>query len=152
MRASQRKKVNELQSPVRFVALVAIAGLLVGCSAVSLPVHHACSGKAWIETALYFGLSKPGGGRVSAGEWQGFVEAEISPRFKEGFTMLDGRGAWAVNQQTEHEDSKVLIVLHPPSPSFTQAATEIAKAYVARFDQQAVMQVQKKACVAFVGE
>jgi hypothetical protein len=36
---------------------------------------------------LYFGLTKPRGKTISESEWQEFVKAVITPRFREGLTV-----------------------------------------------------------------
>jgi hypothetical protein len=45
-----------------------------------------------LKDELYFGLTKPGGETISESEWQEFVKIVITPRFREGLTVLDGSG------------------------------------------------------------
>ena len=45
-----------------------------------------------LKDELYFGLTKPGGEIISESEGQEFVKAVITPRFREGLTVLDGSG------------------------------------------------------------
>jgi len=40
-----------------------------------------------LKDELYFGLTKPGGEIISKSEWQEFVKAVITPRFREGLTV-----------------------------------------------------------------
>ena len=47
-----------------------------------------------VETQLFFGMSKPKGGTVSGRDWDAFVAREVSPRFPEGFSVIDGAGFW----------------------------------------------------------
>jgi hypothetical protein len=51
----------------------------------------ACAvGDAMVETQLFFGMSRPKGGTVSGRDWDAFVAREVSPRFPEGFSVIDG--------------------------------------------------------------
>ncbi|MEG4348843.1 DUF3574 domain-containing protein [Microcoleus sp. LAD1_D5] len=45
-----------------------------------------------LKDELYFGLTKPGGKTISESEWQEFVKAVITPRFREGLTVLEDSG------------------------------------------------------------
>jgi len=45
-----------------------------------------------LKDELYFGLTKPGGERISESERQEFVKVVITPRFRKGLTVLDGSG------------------------------------------------------------
>ena len=45
-----------------------------------------------LKDELYFGLTKPGGETIYESEWQEFVKTVITPRFREGLTVLDGSG------------------------------------------------------------
>lgn len=54
----------------------------------------ACTSRRMIQTDLYFGQMKPGGGQVTEEEWKRFKEAEITRVFKEGCTILPATGHW----------------------------------------------------------
>lgn len=53
-----------------------------------------------IKDELYFGLSKPGGKVVSEGEWQQFLNGVITPKFREGLTVMNANGQY-LNQNGE---------------------------------------------------
>jgi hypothetical protein len=69
-----------------------------------------------VETMLFLGLARPGGS-VSEDEFGRFVETEVVPRWKEGFTILSGQGLWYSEQRriTEREPSRVLVRFHDGS-------------------------------------
>lgn len=116
------------------------------------PVGVACSAgeEAWLSTSLFFGRSISDGGAVSDAEWLGFVEAEIAPRFPAGFTVLDGNGFWRKADGTlGQEASKVLVVLHAPSPSQGPAFEAIIAAYKSQFRQKSVLKSVSAACIKF---
>jgi hypothetical protein len=136
------------------LAALALAALISGCSApvprsaFSLP---ACpSGDARTQTSLYFGLSRPQGADITAPEWQSFVDKEITPRFKEGLTVFDARGQWLEGSgKIARENSKVLMVIHPPGEPAEQNIEALRTRYKQQFQQESVMRVDSPVCVAF---
>ena len=99
----------------------------------------------WLRTELYFGLSKPNGGKVSKGKWNKFVKAEITPRFPNGSTTFSATGYWLDRQtkQTIKEPSRVVVICYQQSEKIEKdkALQAITKKYIELFDQQAVMRV-----------
>lgn len=106
--------------------------------------------EAWLSTRLYFGRSISEGGTVSDTDWIGFVETEITPRFADGFTVLDSKGFWRkADGALGQEHSKVLVVLHAPTPPKDAAFEAIIAAYKARFRQKSVLKSVSAACIKF---
>jgi len=132
-----------------FIALLAFSG----CAGVPVPqAAHACRlGEAMVETQLFFGMSKPDGGAVSERDWQTFVTAEIAPRFAEGFSVLDGAGFWrdAATKKTISEKSKLVVRMHADGAEADAAIRAIVDSYKARFQQDAVMRVDRPVCTQF---
>jgi len=60
-----------------------------------------------LKDEQYFGLTKPGGETISESEGQEFVKAVITPRFREGLTVLDGSGQF-LNRRENSEQEKTL--------------------------------------------
>ncbi|MBP6010906.1 MAG: DUF3574 domain-containing protein [Alphaproteobacteria bacterium] len=104
-----------------------------------------------IETQLFFGLSKPKGGVVSAREWDAFVTTEITPRFAEGFSVVDSAGFWrdGATQKTISEKSKVVVRMHAATDEADRAILAIVDAYKKRFQQEAVLRVDRVVCAQF---
>lgn len=88
---------------------------------------------------------------VSEEEWQRFVDAEVSPRFPDGLTVLDAKGQWrdTVTGRIVAEPSKVLVVVFFDEGEGRAQTSAIAEAYKRRFDQQAVLTMLRPACVTF---
>jgi Protein of unknown function (DUF3574) len=63
-------------------------------SETSAVLTCAPNGTAMSKVELYFGTARNGRRPVSAPDWAHFVEAQIGPRFPEGFTALQGQGRW----------------------------------------------------------
>jgi hypothetical protein len=132
--------------------MVLVAFALSACTTLPPAPDGACSvGEAMVETQLFFGLSKPKGGTVSAREWQAFVAGEIAPRFPEGFSVIDGAGYWrdGATQRTISEKSKVVVRLHPVSREADAAIGAIVEAYKTTFEQEAVLRVDRPVCARF---
>lgn len=103
-----------------------------------------------MRSEVYFGLSKPDGSRVSDGQWEAFLNEEITPRFPAGLSVVDSAGQWRnASGKVEREPSKLLVLIHPPQRSVETQIDEIRRAYCQRFSQEAVMKVTTSAKVAF---
>ena len=134
---------------MRILAPLCVSLSLAACTTIEQP--RAClAGKAAVETQLYFGLSKAHG-VVSAREWQSFVEREIVPRFPQGFSVADVRGAWLSEEakRTITENSKLLIRVHDGSAADNEAINAIIDSYKRAFAQESVMRIDQDICVAF---
>jgi hypothetical protein len=87
---------------------------------------------------------------VSAAQFERFVDREISPRFPDGLTVLDARGAWRDStRKIVHEPSKLVEIVLPGKPGDIDDLKAIAQAYKERFSQQSVGIVVRPACVSF---
>jgi hypothetical protein len=124
--------------------------VLAACTTPDAATNACIAGKPATQTQLYFGLSKVHG-MVSPREWRRFVEREIAPRFAQGFSIVDARGAWLGDKtkRTTFENSKVLTRVHDGTPTDNAAIGAIIDAYKAAFAQEAVMRVDLNVCVAF---
>jgi hypothetical protein len=95
------------------------------------------------RTELLFGAE-----HVSPSQWSAFLSKEVTPRFPDGLTVLDGTGQWkAPNGHIAKEKSHVLLIWH----GFDQSPKidAIRNAYKRRFHQQSVMRVDGMDCVSF---
>jgi hypothetical protein len=127
--------------------------LLLGvfCFAVSgcQTMQHGGSSKS-VKTELYFGSAKPDGRRVSPQEWNAFVTTEITPRFPEGLTLLDGVGQWrGQGGVIVREETKVLVLIHPPTKEANAQIEALRSRYKERFEQESVLKVSAPVKVAF---
>jgi hypothetical protein len=103
-----------------------------------------------VRTELFFGLSRPDGGAISEQVWQTFVDEIITPRFPQGFSVIDANGQWQeTSGKIAHERSKILLILHDPDPEARKNLEEIRAEYKRRFDQEAVIRESSEVRVAF---
>ena len=106
--------------------------------------------KAMARLELLFGAARQNGQPISDTEWQTFLDAEVTPRFPDGLTVLGGSGQWRSPTGTiVKEGSKVLLVWLKPGPDAEARVEAIRAAYKARFVQESVMRVDSLSCVAF---
>jgi hypothetical protein len=125
--------------------------LLAACTAPGPPCL--AGGAPSLRAELFFGLTRPGGAPVTDAEWHDFLAQEVTPRFPEGLTVLDAQGQW-LDPQTRretHEPSRVIVVLAAPAQATLDSLAAVARAYDARFDQQAVYVSVAPACAGDVG-
>ena len=87
---------------------------------------------------------------MSEADWLAFLDAEVTPRFPEGLTVLTGQGQWRNAQgQIARETAKVLLIWYLPGPRTETHIAAIREGYKQRFAQASVMRVDGAGCVAF---
>jgi hypothetical protein len=99
---------------------------------------------------LFFGgnIGAPGG--VSETAWRAFLNAEVTPRFPEGFTVTDAYGQWRNGQGViEAERSKHFIVIVPDARAESGKIAAIRAAYKMRFNQESVLYTAEGVCAGF---
>jgi hypothetical protein len=97
------------------------------------------------RTELLFGA-----GAVPESAWHRFLSREVTPRFPDGLTALEGYGQWKADNGTiTKERSRVLLIWHTPDAKSDTALDAIRDAYKTRFHQQSVMRVDGEDCVSF---
>jgi uncharacterized protein DUF3574 len=97
----------------------------------------------FVRTELFFGTAKPIGA-VTEEEFRAFVDAEVTPRFPDGLTVIKGDGQFRGEDDVlVKEQSFVLILLYPPDDfaSSTRAIDSIRELYKEQFDQESVLRV-----------
>ena len=100
---------------------------------------------------LFFGRAAANRGGVTDAEWQTFLEDTLTANLPDGYTVLDGYGAW-MNPQTQatvRERSTVIRVAVPDTPDSTAAVNRIRTEYQRRFNQQLVGMIAIPACGSF---
>jgi len=128
-----------------------LAGALAGTavSAQRRPADPQCgSASPQVRTTLYFGLSKKKGS-VSELEWQMFLRDEVTSRFPDGLTTWEADGQWrASDGAIGHERSKVLLLVHPDTPTAKTAVQSVIERYRKAFEQESVLWETARVCAA----
>ena len=136
-------------------AVIFTAGFVAGgkwptpVGAQGLSVTMECASSApQIRTTLYFGLSRPKGS-ISELEWQIFLRDEVTKRFPDGLTVWQAEGQWQTPAgRIDHEQSKVLLLVHADSATARQSVQAVIQAYRKAFEQESVLWESSRVCVA----
>ena len=124
-----------------FVVYREFAPALTGCRTGSSHMER-------IE--LLFGMGRKGGGEIGEDEWRAFLDADVTPRFPDGLTVLTGYGQWRnASGAIGKETSRVLLIWARPDAANNQKIETIRAAWKARFAQESVMRVDETSCVSF---
>jgi hypothetical protein len=99
---------------------------------------------------LLFGLTLRDGRKVSPPEWEAFVDAEVTPRFPDGLTVLKGYGQWRTKSgNIARVNTNVLVIWYWPGAESEGKISAIRTAYKSQFGQESVMRVEGSSCVSF---
>ena len=125
-------------------------GALSGRGYAQEPIVEKCSSiaEAKLRTTLYFGLARPKGA-VTELEWQMFLRDEVTARFPDGLTVWEAEGQWRQSDGSiGHEQSKVLLLVHPDTSAARRALQTLIERYQRMFDQQSVLWETARVCAA----
>lgn len=132
---------------------VGLAMLLLATAARAELEVIPCDGalQAQQVAQLLFGRNVEDRARVSEADFNGFVAREVSPRFPEGFTVIDATGQWrdARRGTIVHEAAKIIEIVLPSGEDNRPKIEAIVEAYKLQFQQQSVGLIVAPACVRF---
>lgn len=152
-------------------AILALAGTLAACASpggarvasqandVAIPAGEArpatVAATGWLRSELYFGIdAEPGGTVPSPAEeahWRDFLDREVTPRFPDGLTVLDGYGQWrpAGAAMPIRQPAKVLVLLHEDTPARRAAIEAIRRAWKRETGHESVLWAWQRVEVSF---
>ena len=120
----------------------------VGAQGFTVVMDCGVSSAPQLRTTLYFGLARPKGA-VTELEWQLFLRDEVTRRFPDGLTVWGAEGQWRTPAGSiDHEQSKVLLLVHPDTPAARQSVLALIETYRKTFEQQSVLWESARVCVA----
>jgi hypothetical protein len=104
-----------------------------------------------LKAELLFGRNIGGRLGVTEHRWAKFLAAEVTPRFPDGLTVLDGSGHRrdAARRRIVREPSKIVMIVMPDDERTRAAIATIVEAYKKRFRQQSVGVLTRPVCAAF---
>ena len=128
-----------------------ILRLLTSCAAQPQPTCPPGTGTPTRIFTLYFGRSIPNRAPLTESEWQSFQTQSITPNLPDGYTILDGTGAWRApdSRTTITETTKILIAAEPDTQASLAAIERVRAAYKSAFRQQSVGMTSQPGCAAF---
>jgi len=114
---------------------------------------HPGATQGWVDTKLYFGLGPadhPEQG-ISEADWRAFLDAQVTPRFPSGLSVVDVYGQWLSKGKTEPERlrSKMLVIDYLDSPENREKIDAIRAAWKQKTGDQSVLRVTQPADVSF---
>jgi hypothetical protein len=132
------------------VAIAAAGLLLAGCQTAA-PPPLCPAGQDYVRTAqLFFGRNIGDEPKVTEADFRRFMDEEVTPRFPDGLTVLDGGGQWrGASNQLVREASKVVLVVLPKGRSADAKVEAVRTAYKSRFHQESVLLVTQASCISF---
>jgi Protein of unknown function (DUF3574) len=120
----------------------------VGAQGFTVVMECGTSAAPQVRTTLYFGLARPKGA-VTELEWQLFLRDEVTSRFPAGLTVWEAEGQWRTPAGgIDHEQSKVLLLVHPDTAEARQSVVAVIEAYRKTFEQQSVLWESARVCGA----
>jgi|SRR5215471_11885114 len=131
---------------------------IVACSLVAISVFAgtravACDApfRPMQQIELMFGRNIAGHVGIGRAAWSRFLAREITPRFPDGFTVLDAAGQWRdpVHGELVREPSKMVIVVTTEDAAVRDRIAAIVAAYKVRFRQRSVGVISRPVCAAF---
>lgn len=129
-------------------AIVLLAGLaLAGCQ--TAPPKPLCpAGQAQLRTAQVF-LAAKAPAKLNDVDIRRFVDQEVTPRFPDGVTVVDGGGQWKGDEnQLIRDAAKVLMIVLPATGDPVGQVEAVRAAYRAKFKQESVVVLPPPACIA----
>jgi hypothetical protein len=109
--------------------------------------------EAWVRYELYFGTSMPDGSEVPEQAWRTFLDEEITPRFPDGLTVLEGYGQFLNSQGVIIQETSIVLIIFVPADAVAESSAsieEIRDAYETQFDQESVLRADSApVCISF---
>jgi hypothetical protein len=132
-------------------ALILMLGptLILGLSGcMSAPKPQGCpAGQSTLRTAQLF-LGAKNAAVVNDRDLRRFVDQEVTPRFPDGVTVVDGGGQWKGSENRMiREASKVVLVVLPAAGDPYGKVEAVRVAYRSKFKQEPVVVLPPPACV-----
>jgi hypothetical protein len=136
-----------MRTALRLASGMAAVLLVAACASQPPPCPN---GQQRLHTAqLFFGQNATPA-NVSEADFLKFVDEELTPRFPDGLTVLDGGGQWrSPEDKLIREASKVVLIVLPQHGDAIGRIEAARAAYKARFHQDSVLLITQPACVSF---
>lgn len=122
--------------------------LMLGLAGCMTAPRSACpAGQAQLRTAQLFLSARPPA-KITDSDIRKFVDAEVTPRFPRGVTVVDGGGQWRGDEnRLIREAAKVVLIVLPEKGDPAGKVQAVRAAYRSRFKQDAVVVLPPPACM-----
>ena len=139
------------------VLVISVSAYGQTATLVGDPAHPAVT-SGWVDTKLYFGLGPANAAQkgVSEAKWRAFLDADVTPRFPAGLSVVDVYGQWlskagqmAAGSKPERIRSKMLVIDYPQTPENEAKVEAIRTAWKKMTGDQSVLKVTQAVDVSF---
>jgi hypothetical protein len=109
----------------------------------------------WLRTELYFAIGDWTETALSTepeSRWAVFLDAEVTPRFPDGLSVLDVYGQWREAKPgaaIKRERSRLLVIVHADTPEASAKIDAIRDAWKRATGEQSVLRVSQPAQASF---
>jgi hypothetical protein len=135
------------------VIVAAAVALTLPAPAQTQPQEIACRDryKPMLRAELFFGRNIGARLGVSERQWARFLTRELTPRFPDGLTVIDGQGQWRDSERGAivREPSKIVIVVTADDAATRERIDAAATAYKQQFHQRSVGVLIRPVCASF---
>ena len=119
---------------------------LAGC--MSAPKVGCPVGQSQLHTAQFFLGAKPAV-KLNERDFRRFVVREVTPRFPDGVTVVEGGGQWTgADNRLMREAAKMVLIVLPASGDGPARMEAVRTAYRVQFKHDPIVVVPPPACVA----
>jgi hypothetical protein len=132
------------------LSLCTLAALALSACATQPPSPACPAGQQKLRTAQLFFGQEPAPPALTEVAFRRFVDEELTPRFPDGLTVLEGGAQWrGPENQRIRESAKVVLIVLPKRGDAGRRIQAVRSAYKARFRQDSALALTAPACVAF---
>ena len=96
---------------------------------------------------LFFGRNIAGQPGISETAFTAFVDEELTPRFPQGLTVLDGGGQWQGSENALIRQAAKVVVIVLPQKGSDKLLDEVRQRYKSRFQQESVLLIVQDSCL-----
>jgi len=123
-------------------------GLLGLTACASAPAPACPAGQAQMRTAQIF-LAAKAPAKVTDTDIRKFVDTEVTPRFPDGVSLVDGGAQWkGEDNRLIREAAKVVLIVLPARGDPAARVEAVRSAYRTRFKQDSVVVMPPPTCTA----
>lgn len=104
-----------------------------------------------LRVELFFGRDVRGHQIVGDRQWARFLAHELTPRFPDGLTVIDGRGQWHNGEDgaIAREHTKIVVIVTADADRLRARIAAVVDAYKLHFDQKSVGVTIQPVCARF---
>ncbi len=105
----------------------------------------------YVKTELYYGAGLREGRGDYETLWNDYLDNDVTPRFREGLTLLEATGQWRVKEgkKPRRNRSKILILIHEASPDRFDMIEEVREIWKKKSGHRSVLKVTIPAEVSY---